>query len=77
MADFPFFAKIAKKSLIKIANPYFFLTDSKRRDFEDSKTPGLFEKWAILADLMTIVSEQFFFIANFRHNPWENLKLRL
>ena len=41
---FRFFAKIARNRPKSHKIAYFFLTDSKRRDFEDSKTPGLFEK---------------------------------
>ena len=41
---FVFFAKIARNRPKSPKIAYFFLTDSKRRDFEDSKTPGLFEK---------------------------------
>ena len=52
MTDFPFFGNFAKICIIKSWKVKLFLTNSKRRDFEDSKTPGLFEKWAILVDLM-------------------------
>ena len=38
LSDFPFFAYFSKKSLKKLQNIYFFISKSKRRDFEDFKT---------------------------------------
>ena len=70
-----FFAFTAKKS-IQNYKFYFFLSNSKRRDFEDSKTLWLFENWPILADFLVNSFRKHKFLANFQHNPCENQKSR-
>ena len=53
------------------------MSNSKRRDFEDSKTHWLFENWPILADFLTKSFRKKIFRANFKHKPCENCKLEI
>ena len=67
----------SKKLLNKRLKTLFFMTNSKRLDFEDSKTHRLFENWPILADFLTKSFRKKIFRANFKHKPCENCKLEI
>ena len=71
------FLGFSKKSLNKRLKTLFFMTNSNRLDFEDSKTHRLFENWPILADFLTKSFRKKNFRANFKHKPCENCKLEI